>query len=120
MEILNKTRNQYQAAKILAVIVGCLLLIAANYLLFAGINPVSDLNAVAKLKALGSVAFAYALAYLVLVKAHYTRKIQALERALNAAYRTNVRSMPIVRGTAHYGRFVKDDTGKIHYLRETR
>ena len=116
MEILNKTRNQYQAAKILAVIVGCLLLIAANYLLFAGTNPVSDLNAVAKLKALGSVA----LAYLVLVKAHYTRKIQALERALNTAYRTNVRSMPIVSGTAHYGRLVKDNTGKIHYLRETR
>ena len=110
MEILNKTRNQYQAAKILAVIVGCLLLIAANYLLFAGTNPVSDLNAVAKLKALGSV----------LVKAHYTRKIQALERALNTAYRTNVRSMPIVSGTAHYGRLVKDNTGKIHYLRETR
>lgn len=120
MEILNKTRNQYQAAKILAVVIGCLLIIAASHLLFAGSDTADTAVVVAKLRALGSIAFAYALAYLVLVKAHFTRKIRALERALSAAYRTNIRSMPVVSGSVRYGRFTKDNTGKVHYLPEVR
>lgn len=117
MEILNKTRNQVQLARILAVVIGCIVTIIATKVLFGGVDMTNPIERIEAVKSLSSVVFAYVLGYFVLVRIPLTAKERALKKALHIAYSTGLRSIPATAMGKNYGRYVKDNAGIIHYIR---
>lgn len=104
MEILNETRTHFFVAQIIAVLLGAA----------AAIVLVKFQDALLIVKALAL----FAIAYILTVRMYFTRKINALKRALATLYRTGCRSIPVVSGDICYGRFVQDGTGKIHFVKQ--